>query len=153
MAFDCVAHRSLENHGMNTWIRLPITRFVLMLATASAPVAAEARSAVARSPDGRNTIELVAGNGDTLQLSVRRGERAVLEPAPLSMRLAGRGDLAAGGRIEAVEEGQIDETFDLLWGKTARVEHRGTWTRVRLAGTSGVAWQIELRAYDDGVAY
>jgi alpha-glucosidase len=46
-----------------------------------------------------------------------------------------------------------DETGDLLWGKTKHIRNHYRAMNVRLKTKSGVQWDIEFRAYDDGVAW
>ena len=116
----------------------------------------EVQSAVARSPDGKNAIGLqVTGDGASRRLlwSVTRNGKPVLGPAPLDVTLVEHGSLADGAKLGPIEQGQRDEAVDLLWGKSTAVKDRCSWARAKLTSGGGVQWQIELRAYDDGVAF
>ncbi|MBI4583179.1 MAG: glycoside hydrolase family 97 protein [Planctomycetes bacterium] len=128
---------------------------VLSLAGAAA-LAAEAPAIVVRSPDGKNVMALgFRGEGKERQLlfDVTRKGKLVLEPSKFDAQLAGHTSLAAGARLDKIEKGTSDETFTLPWGKTKVVVDRCSWARARLASGEGVAWELELRGYDDGVAF
>ena len=70
----------------------------------------------------------------------------------LGLRLAGQGSITDQLKLIAVERGTIDETFDLPWGKCRTVVNRCHWLRARFAAAT-IEWELELRAYDDGVAF
>lgn len=110
---------------------------------------------VVRSPDGESTIELsgAGGRDDDLKLLVSRGGRRIVEIASIKVSLAGRGELSGRAKLRDVRHDKVDETFSLPWGKTAKVENRCARATARLIDHQGVAWEIELVAYDDGVAY
>lgn len=117
---------------------------------------AEERSSVAvRSPDGRNELTLLAPDAatDHVRFSVQRDGHAVVAPSRLGLRVAGVGTLGKRARIIDVETHQIDERFDLPWGKARATVDRGAAAVVTLATPTGVKWQVELRAADDGVAF
>ena len=52
-----------------------------------------------------------------------------------------------------MQQGKIDERFELPWGKTSSVANRCSYAVVTLAAPSKLRWQVELRSYDDGVAF
>jgi alpha-glucosidase len=105
------------------------------------------------SPDGSVLLTLViAADGNGVLYSVARQGRAVIEPSPLAVRLAQFGSLTDGLAIRNITLGQIDQTSDLLWGKTSRIRDHCRTATVRFQNSSGVEWQVELRAYNDGVA-
>ncbi len=127
-----------------------------LCASGTSALAEETLPAIARSPDGKSTITLRSGSGQDarrLLLEVARDGQQILQPARVSVRLDGDRDLADGSQFQEVRQGTVDETFALLWGKTDVVRNRGSWTLVRLVSAGGLNWEIELRAYDDGVAY
>ena len=77
---------------------------------------------------------------------------ALFGPSPLGPVLAAGGSICDAAQVAGVERATIDETFELPWGKTRRVAHRCSTAKVA-AATGGIGWQVELRAYDDGVAF
>jgi len=121
----------------------------------STPGDAGAAPLVVRSPDGESTIELsdTDGRPDDLRLLVSRGGLRIVEIASIKVSLAGRGELSGRARLRDVRHDNVDETFSLPWGKTATVENRCARATARLTDHHGVAWEMDLVAYDDGVAY
>jgi len=108
-----------------------------------------------QSPDGRNSIELQAAAGQTerLRFAIRRDKRELIGPSMLGPELSAGGRLAVGARFEHVQSGRIDDTFELPWGKTRSVVNRCNYSRAKLISRSKIKWEVELRAYDDGVAF
>ena len=64
----------------------------------------------------------------------------------------GIGSLANKAAVLNVKEQTIDESSDLPWGKTNRIRNHYRAASVRLKCESGIEWDLELRAYDDGAA-
>ena len=52
-----------------------------------------------------------------------------------------------------IQRDQIDEAFTLPWGKTTRVQNLGEQTQITLGDAAAGQWAIEVRAYDEGVAF
>lgn len=109
-----------------------------------------------RSPDGKNTITLErsgTGNQSILTYTVNRGDKTVIKPSALRITLAGKRRLTEGLRIQELKEDRVDETFALLWGKCRNVRNVCSEARLRMENADGILWDLELRAYDDGVAF
>jgi len=105
------------------------------------------------SPDGRNGIQLQTGEKGTT-FEVRRDGRRLLGPSRLGCELVAGGGLGASAVLAGdVQTKVIDETFDLPWGKTKRVHNQANSVVVKLRESSGLVWEVELRAYNDGVAF
>lgn len=119
--------------------------------TIALPVAGDDRTVSLSSPDGRNEIEFQIRDGRPLYRIVRDRQtlisRSNLGLHLRSMRLDRQNSVAFARRRE------IDEAFELLWGKTRRVANRCRELTVGLDTASGVRWEVVLRAYDDGVAF
>lgn len=124
--------------------------FALVTATA-----ASENATVVKSPDGRNAIALVGANSawEFARFSVRRDGRTLIAPSKCGPVLTDGGPLGKGARVEIAQLGKLDESFELPWGKTRSVANRCATALVTLSTPSNAKWQIELRAYDDGVAY
>ena len=117
---------------------------------------AESSQAAIQSPDGRNSIDLQSANDDHDQVlyTIRRDGRTLIGPSPLGPVLSVGGQLGEDARIVDVQLGKVDESFELPWGKTIAVTNRCSFAVVTLAtADSNLQWQVELRAYDDGVAF
>ena len=87
-----------------------------------------------------------------MSFSVVRSSQPVLKPSSINVTLADKGPLAPKATVLNVSERAIDETVRLTWGKASTILDRYSAATVRLEGASGIEWDIELRAYDDGVA-
>ncbi len=131
-------------------------RGVLVIAALACAVcaghAADAETKV-HSPDGRNAIVLEASDGGHVRFSVSRDGCQMIGPSPLGPVLKPSDVLGNGARVVGVRRGEIDEKFRLEWGKASSVHDRGSYAVVRLAGSAGLPWEVELRASDDGVAF
>jgi alpha-glucosidase len=105
-----------------------------------------------QSPDSRNSIVLDAA-GDYVRFTISHDGHPLIGPSPLGPVLAVGGTLGKGARIVDVQRGKVDESFQLPWGKTSIVSNRCSKAGVTLTTTSNLRWEVELRAYDDGVAF
>ena len=56
-------------------------------------------------------------------------------------------------RLVDVGKGDRKEAFSLSWGKTGQVTESCNFAVAKITSRSGSPWEIELRAYDDGVAF
>jgi alpha-glucosidase len=127
----------------------------LILAVVTFPLDARADSSATaiQSPDGRNSIVLEAADDDRICFTVIRDGRKMIGPSPLGPVLAAGESLITGARVVDVQQGKIDERFELPWGKTSSVSNRCSFAVITLEATSKLRWQVELRSYDDGVAF
>jgi alpha-glucosidase len=139
---------------------MPTTSYGSVLCTAAilaVPIVAwaDATRSMVQSPDGRNTIVLhgASGKGDCVRYSVRRDGRTLIGPSQLGAVLSDGGPLGDGARVVDVQIGKVDETFQLPWGKSRTVVNRCATALVTLSTPAKCRWQVELRAYDDGVAF
>ncbi|QDT73385.1 glycoside hydrolase family 97 protein [Lacipirellula limnantheis] len=133
---------------------------VMLLAwlTLTTPSSSRAESvpAAIRSPDGRNAIDLrTASDGaDQVRYTIKRDGRTLIGPSPLGPVLSVGGQLGENSPIIDVQLGNVDESFMLHWGKTTTVTNRCSFALVTLStDDSDLQWQVELRAYDDGLAF
>ena len=102
-----------------------------------------------KSPNGNVVATFTAG--ERLSYAVNfRGQKA-LELSALGITVAGidlGGKVAFAGRLETTT---FKEAYPTLGGRAVAVNHyRVTVIPLR---SRGVDWQIEVRAYDDGIAY
>jgi alpha-glucosidase len=115
----------------------------------------EARSLRVASPNGKNTVVVTSPTtvGAAPTYAVARSGRAIVEPSAFKIVLADAGDVAAGARLMGSSEDRADQTFELLWGKSRSVRDRFSRGRFRFESPAGILWDLEVRAYDDGVAF
>jgi alpha-glucosidase len=120
---------------------------------ASHAAAQDGREITVASPSGKVRLVLsIAGSQNRLQFAVEHNGKSILEPSSLNVRLAELGSLAEDASVQNVSERTIDQSSDLLWGKSSRLRDHCREVTVRLRSKSGIEWDVELRAYDDGVA-
>ena len=134
--------------------------FALMLFLLTVPrhTAAEQSStqkAVVTSPDGRNviTVESAGADGEHLRFTITQAGTALIGPSRFGPKLLAAGAIGEHARIVGVHPSEINESFDLPWGKTRTVVNHGASGVVDLESGDHLRWQLELRAYDDGVAF
>ncbi len=108
-----------------------------------------------QSPDGRNAISLLAGEGADapVEFTVVRDGKTLVEPSPLGPVLTDAGALGDSARVVESNRASVDETFTLPWGKTTTVRNHCSTAHVVLETPKALRWEVDLRAYDDGVAF
>ncbi len=106
---------------------------------------------VVASPDGRITFALLP-NAERLTFKVTAGDKTVIEPSPLALNLDGF-DLSSGVVFAKLERSTIDESYP--WrGAHATAISRCNVARISLThDLSFTDYMIEVRAFDDGIAY
>lgn len=104
------------------------------------------------SPDQRNVLQIDVED-DQIIYRVYRDDHVLVGPSPLGLKLGDGSQLTAKSQVVKSETKAIDDEFTLPWGKTTNVVDRAESAVVSLKNGTGQKWQLELRAYDDGVAW
>ena len=117
----------------------------------AAALAAQAVMLTVPSPDHRNEI-VISGDGATF--SIRRNLDAVIATSPLGVELAGRpgwGRMTLSRRVDRM----VDREVRLVAGKSAIARNHYHQTLFTFREVDGARRSItlEVRAYDDGVAF
>jgi alpha-glucosidase len=121
------------------------------LLAAAALSAHAATTIVVRSPD-ESVTATISGDDSRITLAIEHAERVVLEQSPLGVLVDGV-RLTEGASLVKSERYQVDETYPWRGAHSTAVNRcRGTKISVSHAA-SGTAWTLEVRVYDDGVAY
>jgi alpha-glucosidase len=145
-------HQNLKKR----WFQVLALALTAAFVTASCIGSGGRRSVKVVSPDGKNIITLAcpekAGGGPPT-FAIARSGRQVILPSAFKIELSDKGDMAAGAKILMVQEDRADETFVMLWGKSRTVRNRFSRARVHFENPDGTLWDLELRAYDDGIAF
>ena len=106
------------------------------------------------SPNQKNSVSIYHdGERGQLSYEVHRDGRTILEKSALHLMLAKFGDLAHSSRITSTTVDEVDESITPTWGKAKRIENKYTCGKLDLESTNGVKWELEVRAYDDAVAF
>ncbi|KQV90396.1 glycosyl hydrolase [Massilia sp. Root351] len=106
---------------------------------------------VVTSPDGRTAIAIARDAG---RFSVSRGGEAVIAPSPLGLDFDGAADLGPLA-LEKQDRTAVDRTIPLVATKAAaaRDHYNGATLVFRESAPAGRRLLIDVRAYDDGVAF
>lgn len=129
---------------------------LVWLAAASAasawPAAARAAGpATFQSPNGQVKVRVEPDNRGRLRFTVMMKDKPVLANCALGIVVADK-DLGAGTSLGDAVLKQIDETYPLHGGH-AKAVNRGVEAVIPVNVEDGPLWSLEMRAYDDGVAY
>lgn len=106
------------------------------------------------------------GDADQLVYLVTYDGKPLINASPIKVDLQGQPPLGPNMRIEDSKQSSKDETYHLLTGKASTVRDHYNAVRIDLVDRTGSAhndsaevwqaqrrFQIEARAYDDGVAF
>jgi alpha-glucosidase len=124
---------------------------VIMVAATGSAMAAEH---VLASPDNSLTITISDTDGRARYAVARKG-KPLLTPSPLGLALDKGGALSTKLTIAGAKQTSVDQTYDLVVGKTRTVRDHYNELTVDFAEASpaGRKLRVIARAYDDGVAF
>ena len=125
----------------------------MIVATGTSVRGDETRKINATSPDGKNVISVTVSDNRVPAFTVARSDQTLIDSSPLNIVLAEKGSLTDGAKLQSVQQGRLDETFTLPWGKARSVRNHCSQMRLRFRSAQGIDWNLCLRAYDDGVAF
>ncbi len=114
-----------------------------------------APTATVSSPNGQITLQLVAADtaNQDLRYAVEFHGKRILETAGLGLELVGQPDLGPGMHMTGQQAETADETYTIPVGKTREVRNHYNGVRADFEDASGRKMTIEVRAFDDGVAF
>ena len=103
------------------------------------------------SPNGRITFTLLP-NAERLTFTVTMGDSTVIDPSPLVMKVDGY-DLSSGVVFKALERYTVNEAYP-WYGAHSTADDRCNGARVTFEhDLSFIDYVLEIRAYNDGVAF
>lgn len=109
------------------------------------------------SPNGELAVMLLArpGDGDAggLRYIVEFHGRRVLDDSVLGLKLEGQPALGPGMHQVHVESGHMDQTYSIPAGKTSTVRDTYNSARADFEDDKARKLTVEMRAYDDGIAF
>ena len=88
-----------------------------------------------------------------LRYAVEFHGRRLMETARLGLELVGQPALGPGMRLTATEPESVDETYTIPVGKTSTVRDHYNGVRAEFEDAGGHKLTVEVRAFDDGVAF
>ncbi len=102
------------------------------------------------SPDGLLAARVFLDAEQHLALQVEHDGKVILMPSPMGIVIDGT-DLGQAARVVSSETYAIDEMYP--WnGNHATARNKCNGMRFRLS-TAETAWSLDLRSYDDGIAF
>ena len=148
---------------------MPRLRAVLpcsLVFLASAFAIAQTSSVRVASPDDRIVLTLSTGPAQAqpnapprerpvegLRYSVEFHGKSLFENSPLGLKLDGQDPLGPGMRQVNAEKVSGDQTYSIPVGKTSTVRDHYNSARADFEDAQGRKLAVEVRAYDDGVAF
>ncbi|MGO1316025.1 MAG: glycoside hydrolase family 97 catalytic domain-containing protein [Cellulomonadaceae bacterium] len=124
---------------------------LVALPASAEPEVPQAAGLTVSSPDGTISIALSTTESGQLQYAVARGTEQLVAPSDLGLELT---DRVLGDDVTLVAAGETsthDETWETVIGTDATVRNHYTERTVSYSD-DGVAFDVVVRAYDDGVA-
>lgn len=123
-------------------------------------VCAAVEAVAVKSPSGGVRATVVADGGGRLTYAVEFAGRQVLAPSPIGVQveMASHGaaktvtDLGAGVEVGAATERPVELAFP--WrGNCSQVKVSGRAATIPIRPKNGPAWTLDMRCFDNGVAY
>lgn len=110
---------------------------------------------VVESPDSRNRLVLELDARGAVFFRAERDGAAVLNKGSLGFRFLGQPALIENLELVRTQQRSLDENWQMLWGEASEVRNHfqetSVWLRERTAPHR--SWRIDLRAYNDGLAF
>jgi alpha-glucosidase len=104
-----------------------------------------------KSPDG--TIQLTLSAQGPLTYSVLVDGKVLLADSKLGLRFKDGTAVGANSRLTQIERRSADQVWQNPFGKRRDVRDRHNELRASYLESSGRSFQIELRAFDDGIGF
>ena len=126
-----------------------------LIAVLAVPAAVAQNSAQAVSPNGQITLTLLpadAAHGD-LRYTVDFHGKRLIDESKLGLEMEGRPALGEGMHLSGSRPETVDESYSIPVGKTKEVRDHYNGLRAEFTDGSGRRLDVEVRAYDDGVAF
>lgn len=126
----------------------PMKRLSILLCAVVCTFAVRAQKTYTlTSPDGRLQTEVAVG--EQLTYDIVLDGRTLMEASPIGLTLADGRQWGPNARVRKAERTSVDALIPSPLYRSAEVRDRYNALTLRMKGD----WSVELRAYDDGVAY
>ncbi len=124
--------------------------FAVAVATALTISAARAQEVAVASPDG-HIRALINSTANGINYRVTNDQRAVILPSPLGISVDGR-NLATGATLQAGASRQFRENYPVRGVHNTALNFYNETIFAARSGANQTPWQLEVRAFNDGVA-
>jgi alpha-glucosidase len=132
-------------------LRTPMVSLTFLSLAAFASAQPPTNMLSVTSPNGALTMKLAPG--DRLEYTVEFRGNPVFQDSLLGLKLEGQPLLGPGMKAASSKPGQADETYTIPVGKTRTVRDHYNSQQIEMQDAKGRRLQLEMRAYDDGVAF
>src|SRR6185437_4248080 len=132
-------------------VRTPLLCLSMFILAAIASAQPSTDTLSVTSPNHTLTMRLVPGN--RLQYTVEFRGNPVLKDSLLGLKLEGQAPLGPGMHPTSTRPGQVDETYTIPVGKTRTVRDHYNGAQIDMQDAKGRSMTVEMRAYDDGIAF
>jgi alpha-glucosidase len=135
--------------------RLIIPSLLILFSLSTACAQNDAGLPRVESPNGALSMMLLTrsgANGGLHYIVEFRGKR-VLDESILGLKFEGQATLGPGMKQTSVKSSQADETYTIPVGKTSSVRDHYNAIRADFEDDSSRRLAVEMRAYDDGIAF
>ena len=118
------------------------------------------------SPNGQIVLTLLSGNGDAaghassgdasvsgLRYAVEFHGKHLIDESVLGIKLEGQPALGPAMHVVSVKTNLVDESYTIPVGKTSTVRDHYNSARANCEDAAGHKLWLDIRAYDDGVAF
>ena len=119
----------------------------LAVALLSTAVVSAQKSYTLSSPDGN--LQTTVSPGNELLYDIVYKGRTLLEPSPLSLSLGNGDSWGPNARISKASRSSVDRWIDSPFYRADSLHEHYNALTLRMKGD----WEVEFRAYDDGIAY
>ena len=132
-------------------LALPLITFV----AATAAIAENVSLPPLKSPDEQIVLCILPSSsaGGDLRYSIEYKGKQLIEPSKLGLDLAGQPALGPGMHLTGTQMETVDVGYTIPVGKTHEVRNHYNGVRAKFADASGRKLTIEVRAFDDGIAF
>jgi alpha-glucosidase len=124
---------------------------LLSLVSAAVNVAGAQNPSQVASPNGQ--IVFVLSSGTALGYSITFRGKPLIDPSELGLDLHGQPTLGPSMHSVGVKPGSTDENYTIPVGKTKNVRDHYNSLLADFEGEGGTKLSVEVRAFDDGVAF
>ncbi len=107
---------------------------------------------ILQGPSGTVRAVVATAEDGRLTLSIRDGDSVIIQPSPLGIIVDGV-DLGKGVHVGTPQQHVIDEEFACHGVKSTAKNHCVEYVLPIHQAESNITWQLEVRVFNDGVAY
>lgn len=125
---------------------------VLLLLSLTSPFTAQAEGQIQLASPNGQTVATVKVSGGQLTYALQRNSKPVLGDSLLGINVGGV-ELGSGVTLGAVTSRTIDETYEYLGSRCQVRNHAIEYTISVNHIASGRSYDLQVRAYDEGMAY